>query len=454
MIIGSKNKKVFCVLFGFCFSIYGASVDQKEIANNRNQSVADQKSADAFNIAKRDLPEYNNINALIQDDNVQDSVRILQTKVLELLRNINENEKIEGTEKDIKQSKEKINSLIYLQTGLEEAKNLGMIERLLKLNKGGRKEVEFARAVIDAVSNATSFDSIRKIPGINEKINPVLDNYETLEQSVLNADTLEKIKKIPGINKVGVGVLEEMNQELNSVKNLDDVNDVENHLVLNQKLKQQVHDLLMQGTDLKNADTVDRLAKIFSVNKKLIATIKSEFAKFEKLKKDYKKLQKDNLDLSAKNTDQANDNEKNRRFSNSLVGVLLRALIGFDYRTQTFDVSKNKDLKVVDKTALIASSKTSFSHLGGKEEDLYLITNEIQSILKILLTDKDWTKQSAVIKKKLAGIKAVSDTLNEDANIIKFNIDYAIDIVDRLANGDKRPSRDNVPNYSAAPVKN
>lgn len=431
--MSSKMKKVFCVLFVlFALNCRGA-----------NKELIDQGY----------IPDFLTIKSIASNENVQDNVRLLMFKILELLDVISKSEKIEGSLKDIEKAKRRINYLNSVLVSVEEAKNLDKIGRMPWLNKEGMADVQKAIEIIDAVKSADSPNKIKQIPEINEKINDIVNECENLKKSVEQANTLEAVKKIPGLNSEGIKDIQKQEDELTAIRSLTKSEDVQNNPTINSQLKTQISNLMAQNKAVRNANNVDKLYAIPGLNKKVIDFLSKEFEKYGKLWSAYKQLSEKYTVLEEKSNSIADDQEKSRRFLTRLLGALMRALIGFDYRSTSFDFAKSKKMKTIDKSAMVAASKISLSHMGGKEEDLYAIINEIQNIMKILINDKNWTIQAPLIKENLDKIKKISDTFNDDANLIKFNVGYAIDIVDNLINGAKRPPRDNVQNFGNTSIQ-
>ena len=443
-------KKVFCMLFGVAFLSSGYAVYAQDQGTNTQK-----KSFEEIKVEKEDLPEFVDINSICENEYVQDEVRELQYRVLQLLKTIGKSnpgaedtaDQIKGNKEDIEQAKRRVDYLASLESNLEKSDTLERVKNLLGLNSSGKEEIQKALDLIEAVENADVFEKVRAIPRINKKINDVIDRYETLEKFVETADSIEKIKKIPGIGPKSLEEIEALEKQVAEIKSLSDVKNVVSNPSISKKLKDQISSLMNLESDLQNAGTFDKLKKIPGVKDEIISYVDSQINENKKLKEQLEQLNKEKGELTYHLDTITNDNEKERRFSTQLIGVILRALIGFDYRSAKYNFAKNKEHKIPDKTALVAASKNSFSHLGGTEEALCAITNGLQNILKVLISEKDWIKKAEPIKKRLEKISAHCKKLNDDADIIKLNVDHAVNIVSNLLEGAKRPPRDNVKNF-------
>lgn len=436
----SEMKKVFSMLFSVIF-LSGAFAENQEVV-----SIGKEK------IDKKDLPEFADIQSICENKYVQSEVIRLQSEVLKLLRTINnektDSETIRGNKKDIDQAKRRIDYLVSLESNLQKADTLERVKNMLGLNFSGKEEVQKALDLIRAVENADVLEKIRIIPRINQSINGVIDKYETLEKMVKTADSIDKIKNIPGIDPKSLAQIQKLEEQVAEIKNLNDVKNVVNNAIINSDLKNQVASLINLEANFRNADTLDKLKRLPNVNKQIIEYIDSQISENQELNKMVGQLQKENNELVHRLEEVTTDNEKERRFSTRLIGAILRALIGFDYRNAVYDFEKSKDLGIIEKSALIAASKDKFSYFGGTERDVYTITNGLYDILKTLVSNKNWMRLAEPIKEKLEKIGILcKKKLNSDADIIKLNVDYAANIVSNLLEGAKRPPRDNVKNF-------
>ncbi|MBO7537636.1 MAG: hypothetical protein J6T29_04835 [Alphaproteobacteria bacterium] len=435
-------KKVFSMLFSVIF-LSGAFAENQEVV-----SIGKEK------IDKKDLPEFADIQSICENKYVQSEVIRLQSEVLKLLRTINnektDSETIRGNKKDIDQAKRRIDYLVSLESNLQKADTLERVKNMLGLNFSGKEEVQKALDLIRAVENADVLEKIRIIPRINQSINGVIDKYETLEKMVKTADSIDKIKNIPGIDPKSLAQIQKLEEQVAEIKNLNDVKNVVNNAIINSDLKNQVASLINLEANFRNADTLDKLKRLPNVNKQIIEYIDSQISENQELNKMVGQLQKENNELVHRLEEVTTDNEKERRFSTRLIGAILRALIGFDYRNAVYDFEKSKDLGIIEKSALIAASKDKFSYFGGTERDVYTITNGLYDILKTLVSNKNWMRLAEPIKEKLEKIGILcKKKLNSDADIIKLNVDYAANIVSNLLEGAKRPPRDNVKNFES-----
>lgn len=435
-------KKVYSMLLSVIF-LFGAFAENQEVVSTGEEKVD-----------KKDLPEFVDIQSICENKYVQNEVIRLQSEVLKLLRTINneevDSEAIRGNKKDIDQAKRRIDYLVSLESNLQKADTLERVKNMLGLNFSGKEEVQKALDLIKAVENADVFEKIRAIPRINQSINGVIDKYETLEKMVKAADSIEKIKEIPGIDPKSLAQIQELEDRVMEIKNLNDVKDVANNSIMNNDLKNQVASLIDLETDFRNADTLDKLKRIPNANKQIIEYIDSQISENQEFNKMVGQLQKENNELIRRLEEVTTDNEKERRFSTRLIGAILRALIGFDYRSTVYDFEKSKDLGIIEKSALIAASKDKFSYFGGTERDVYTITNGLHDILRVLISNKNWTRLAEPIKDKLEKIGILcKKKLNSNADIIKLNVDYATNIVSNLLEGAKRPPRDNVKNFES-----
>ena len=435
-------KKVFSMLFSVIF-LSGAFAENQEVV-----SIGKEK------IDKKDLPEFADIQSICENKYVQSEVIRLQSEVLKLLRTINnektDSETIRGNKKDIDQAKRRIDYLVSLESNLQKADTLERVKNMLGLNFSGKEEVQKALDLIRAVENADVLEKIRIIPRINQSINGVIDKYETLEKMVKTADSIDKIKNIPGIDPKSLAQIQKLEEQVAEIKNLNDVKNVVNNAIINSDLKNQVASLINLEANFRNADTLDKLKRLPNVNKQIIEYIDSQISENQELNKMVGQLQKEINELVHRLEEVTTDNEKERRFSTRLIGAILRALIGFDYRNAVYDFEKSKDLGIIEKSALIAASKDKFSYFGGTERDVYTITNGLYDILKTLVSNKNWMRLAEPIKEKLEKIGILcKKKLNSDADIIKLNVDYAANIVSNLLEGAKRPPRDNVKNFES-----
>jgi len=435
-------KKVFCMLCSMMF-FAGAFAENQEVT-----------SAEEETINKNDLPKFIDIQSICENKYVQEEVRNLQTKILRLLRAFH-NEKIDsgtvrGTEKDIDYAKRRFDYLASLESNLGKADTLERVKNILGLNLSGKEEVQKALNIIKAVEDADVFEKVRTIPRVNQKINDVIDRYESLEKMVKTADSIEKIKNIPDIDPRSLAEIQKLENQVAEVKSLDDVKNIRNNSVISDSLKDQVTSLINLESDFQNANTFDKLKQLPNVNKQFIEYIDSQIAENRKLKQKLDQLQRERVDIGRQLDEVTNDFEKERKYTTQLIGIILRALIGFDYRNATYDFEKSKKLKIVEKTAIVAASKDKISYLGGTEKDLYTIINGLQNILKILISKKNWIKYAGQIEEKLEKINFLCKAkLNSDADIIRLNVDQAVSLVSNLLEGAKRPPRDNVKNFEA-----
>lgn len=444
-------KKVCCFVFGFMFFMQGYDAVAK------SDEVKTQKSVKAeVELIKEDFPKLNNIRSIYENEYVQNEVRDLQKKILDLLIEVigkstlkskEDIENFKGNEKDIERAKTRLDYLASLESSLDSANTLERVKKILGLNLSGKEEVRKALELIEAVENADTFQGVRDIPRINKNINRVIDKYETLEKIVNQADTLERVKNIPDINAKAVKEIQRIEKELAGIEAINDANDLVNNPSISSKLKDQVQNLLSLESDFKNADTLDKVKKLPDVSQEFIKYVESQVSENQKLKQQVKDLKKSIGDMNYRLETISREDETERRFATMLTSVILRALIGFDYRNTMFNFEKNKELKVAEKSAMIAASKNSFSHLGGTKKDLCVLTDGLHQILKVLVSDKDWIKKADRIKKKLEAMSILCKRFNSDADIIKVNVDHAMNIISHLLEGAKRPPRDNVQNF-------
>jgi len=443
-------KKVFCFVFGFMFCMQGYDVVAKSDEAKTQKSVKSEAE-----IIKEDLPQLNDIQSICDNEYVQDEVRLLQKKILDLLRTVGKAslksdediKKIRGSIKDINDADRKVDYLASLESSLDSANTLERVKNVLGLNLSGKEEVRKALELIESVEQADTFQKVRNIPRINKDINKVIDKYETLEKIVNQADTLDRVKNIPDINAKAVKEIQRIEKALAEIEAIVDANGLINNPAINSKLKDQVTSLLSLEDKFKSADTFNKIKELPDVSQEFIKYVESQIAENQKLKQQVKNLQKNVSDVTYYLETVSRETETERRFATMLTGVILRALIGFDYRNNVFNFEKNKKLKVAEKSAMIAASKNSFSHLGGTERDLCIITDGLQQILKVLVADKDWIRKADRIKKKLEAISILCKRFNNDADIIKANVDHAMNIISNLLEGAKRPPRDNVQNF-------
>lgn len=443
-------KKVFCFVFGFMFCMQGYDVVAKSDEAKTQKSV--KSEAD---IIKEDLPKLDDIQSICDNEYVQDEVRSLQKKILDLLITVGKAshksdediKKIKGSIKDINDANRKVDYLASLESSLDSANTLERVKNILGLNLSGKEEVRKALELIESVEDADTFQKVRNIPRINKDINKVIDKYETLEKIVNQADTLDRVKNIPDINAKAVKEIQRIEKALAEIEAIVDANGLINNPAINSKLKDQVTSLLSLEDKFKSADTFNKVKELPDVSQEFIKYVESQIAENQKLKQQVKNLQKNVSDVNYNLETVSRETETERRFATMLTGVILRALIGFDYRNNVFNFEKNKKLKVAEKSAMIAASKNSFSHLGGTERDLCIITDGLQQILKVLVADKDWIRKADRIKKKLEAISILCKRFNNDADIIKANVDHAMNIISNLLEGAKRPPRDNVQNF-------
>lgn len=445
-------KKVCSIVLGIMFFMQGYNV----MAENAKAETPKSTKSEA-EIIKEDFPKLNDIQSICENEYVQDEVRNLQKKVLALLKTIGKAtlkseedvKKIKGSIKDIDEADGKIDYLASLESSLDKADTLERVKNILGLNLSGKEEVRKALELIESVEDADTFQKVRDIPRINKKINEVIDKYETLEKIVKQADTLERVKNIPDINSKAVSEIQRIEKELSKVEVLTNAGELINNSLLSSKLKDQVANLLNLETNIKNADTLDKVKKLPDVNQGFIKYVEEQLSENKKLKQQVEDLRKNVNDVNYRLETVSRETETERRFATMLTAVILRALIGFDYRNKNFNFERNKELKVAEKSAMIAASRNRFSHLGGTEKDLCVITDGLHQILKVLVDDKGWMKKANRIKVKLEAIAILCKRFNSDADIIKVNVDHAVNILSDLLEGAKRPPRDNVQNFDA-----
>ena len=443
-------KKVCSLVLGVMFFMSGYDVMAESAEVKAPKSTKSEAE-----VTKEDFPKFNDLQSICDNEYVQDEVRILQRKILELLKTIGKAsrkseedvEKIKGSLADIAEADGKIDYLASLESSLDKANTLERVKNILGLNLTGKEEVKKALDLIEAVEDADTFQKVRDIPRINRKINEVINKYESLEKIVNQADTLEKVKKIPDINSKAVSEIQRIEKELSKIEILSNADQLINNSLLSKKLKDQVADLLNLETSIKDADNFDKIKKLPNISQDFVKYVEAQLSENKKLKQQEADLQKKISDVNYRLETVTQESETERRFLTMLTAVILRALIGFDYRNKIFNFEKNKELKVAEKSAMIAASRNRFSHLGGTEKDLCVLTDGLQQILKVLVEDKNWTKKADRIKIKLEAISTLCRRFNGDADIIKVNVDHALNIVSALLQGSKRPPRDNVQNF-------
>ena len=443
-------KKVCSLVLGVMFFMSGYDVMAESAEVKAPKSTKSEAE-----VTKEDFPKFNDLQSICDNEYVQDEVRILQRKILELLKTIGKAsrkseedvEKIKGSLADIAEADGKIDYLASLESSLDKANTLERVKNILGLNLTGKEEVKKALDLIEAVEDADTFQKVRDIPRINRKINEVINKYESLEKIVNQADTLEKVKKIPDINSKAVSEIQRIEKELSKIEILSNADQLINNSLLSKKLKDQVADLLNLETSIKDADNFDKIKKLPNISQDFVKYVEAQLSENKKLKQQEADLQKKISDVNYRLETVTQESETERRFLTMLTAVILRALIGFDYRNKIFNFEKNKELKVAEKSAMIAASRNRFSHLGGTEKDLCVLTDGLQQILKVLVEDKNWMKKADRIKIKLEAISTLCRRFNGDADIIKVNVDHALNIVSALLQGSKRPPRDNVQNF-------
>lgn len=443
-------KKVCSLVLGVMFFMSGYNVMAESAEVKAPKSTKSEAE-----VTKEDFPKFNDLQSICDNEYVQDEVRILQRKILELLKTIGKAsrkseedvEKIKGSLADIAEADGKIDYLASLESSLDKANTLERVKNILGLNLTGKEEVKKALDLIEAVEDADTFQKVRDIPRINRKINEVINKYESLEKIVNQADTLEKVKKIPDINSKAVSEIQRIEKELSKIEILSNADQLINNSLLSKKLKDQVADLLNLETSIKDADNFDKIKKLPNISQDFVKYVEAQLSENKKLKQQEADLQKKISDVNYRLETVTQESETERRFLTMLTAVILRALIGFDYRNKIFNFEKNKELKVAEKSAMIAASRNRFSHLGGTEKDLCVLTDGLQQILKVLVEDKNWMKKADRIKIKLEAISTLCRRFNGDADIIKVNVDHALNIVSALLQGSKRPPRDNVQNF-------
>lgn len=443
-----KMKKLCCALSTILVLFTNGNVIAKDLVVDTQQ-----QNNEEIIIEEKDLPKFNDIYSIIENEHVQEDVRELQYKLLILLKSLDQyadsqnSDEIKGSIQDIAQAQRRIDYLVSLESNLKKANSLERIKNLLGLNLSGKREIEKVLSLIDLIEKADSFQKIRQLPKINRNINFVIDKYENLEKTVKEANSIQKVKNIPNINPAFLQEIQNLENLLSGIKVIYRAEDLEKHPAINRELKDQINSLLSMESNLANANTLEKIKTLPYINQDVIKYVDNEIADNQKLRQKVEQLQKENDELHHRFNAIINETEKDRRFSTMLTRVILRALIGFDYRNGTYDFEKNKELKVAEKSALLSASKNSFSHLGGKEEHLYAITNGLHQILKVLLSQKNWVEKIIPIKMKLEAIAILCKKFNNDANMIRVNIDHALDIISNLQEGAKRPPRDNVQNF-------
>ncbi len=451
-----EMKKLCYVLFGVAFLTSNQDVYAKDIAVDTSQ-----EAKNAIELEKNDLPSFIDLYSIMANKYVQDGVRVLQFNLLKLLRSIglttSEKEKakkIRGNRNDIDQAKRRIDYLTSLESSLENANTLERVKNVLGLNLKGKESVKHALSVIRAVRETDSLKKVNDIPEINENVITEIEEYELFKEIVKNANSIEKLKNIPGLNTKAIKEIKKLENRAEKFEAVEDVKDIVSSSVINARIKEQVSDLLEMETKLKEADTLDQMRDVPNISTEFLASMDSQIKESEDQKNQIKEFKKTVANLNYRLENAISDAEKERRFCNSLIGAILRALIGFDYRNATYNFAQSKEKKVINGTALVAAAKNSISHMGGKEEDLFAITNGLQSVLKILITNKDWPKEIESIKKQLETVKAISEKFNDEAKIIQVNVEYAVYIASCFADGSRRPPRDNVDNFDNPNQKN
>ena len=449
-----EMKKLCYVLFGVAF----LTVNQDILAKD---AVADTPQESKIELNKKDLPSFVDLYSIMSNKYVQDGVRVLQFNLLKLLRSIglttSDKEKVKeirGNKKDIDQAKRRIDYLTSLESSLENANTLERVKNVLGLNLKGKESVKHALSVIKAVRETDSLQKVSSIPEINENVSTEIEEYEAFKNVIKNADSIEKLKEIPGINPESIKEIQDLENRTEKFEAVEDIKDIISSPVINAKVKEQVSDLLEMETKVKEANTLDQVRQIPNISAEFLASVDNQKKEIENQKNQIKKFKKNEVNLKYRIENAVNDSEKERRFCNSLINVILRALIGFDSRNKSYNFAQSKEKKVINGTALVAASKNVISHMGGKEEDLFAIINGLQNVLKILLTNKEWTKEIESIRKQLEDINNICKKFNDDAEIIKANVDYAVDIASSFANGARRPPRDNVKNFDDPNQKN
>lgn len=439
-------KKVFCILSGMFFF-------QNAVADGENNNTADSSTTSDRILNQEDLPSFVDLVSIIENPYVQDNVRLLLYQVLELIRTASKTSMARGSQQDINDAKRRIGYLTSLEIGLEEAQSLDKVKRLLGLNRNGLEDIKRVETIVEAVHNTNELSKIGNIPEINVMVLQSVNDYENLKQQVQQATSVQAIKEIPYISSKGIAAIENLEQLSNTLLQMKDINQLLADNNIGEELKSKISELVQVVQELKQANSLSKLAQVKYVNNALIYKTREELTRYARLKKQHTNLlrEKSATDLQLKSI--IEDNAKLQKFHTRLIAVLLRALTGFDYRASTFNFAEAKSAKIPDKAAITVASKTSFSHLGGSEEDLYAITDGIQSVLKILLTEAQWINHIQVIRAQLNKLKTISEKLNDDGALIKLNINYALDIVESLGNGARHPTRDNVQNFSSAQIQ-
>lgn len=444
-----EMKKLCYVLFGVAFLTFNQNVSAKDIAVDTPPNVKGE-----IKLGEKDFPSFIDVYSIMENKFVQDGVRVLQYNLWKLLRSIglttsekDKVDKIRGNRKDISEAKRRVDYLTSLESSLENANTLERVKNVLGLNLQGKESVKHALSIIRAVREADSLQRVCEIPEINENVSAAVEEYELFRKTLQNADSIEKLKNVPGLNSKAVKEIQKMENRTEKFEALNDATDIVNSSVIGEKIKEQVSGLLEMEAQLKKADTLDKLRMVPNISSEFLAYVDGRLAENQKQKNQIKEHKKTEANLNYRLENAINDAEKERRFCNSLVCAILRALIGFDYRNKIYDFAQSKEKKIINGTALIAASKNSISHMGGKEEDLFAITNGLQNVLSTLLTNKEWPKEIELIKKQLEGISTICKKLNNDAKIIKVNVEYAVDIASSFANGARRPPRDNIENF-------
>ncbi len=416
-------------------------------------------------IDKSYLPSFPDLKSIADNNNVQDGVRYICANILSIIKETLQNKNLSGTNEDIKRFKNTIGYLMALQIALEQADTLNKIYMLLSLNKEGKRALEQIQELLQKLRATSNTNDLRNLlakswpvsnieisksvsPLITSNLLKILDRKEQLYKDWQNTKNLDSILSIYKDNlqiTQELLLLKQSNDDLNQFQQIKSFDEFQKSKFVNMELKNYLLKLDESTKSIKNTKKLKDLMQLPIINSNIIKEINEKDLHIEKLIKENENIEKSKKELKQSLEETVDTEKRNHRFSNQLIAVLIRALCGFDYRCKKFDFSKDK---ATNKSVLISSTKETLSYLGGSSENLYIIANNIQNVLQILFTSIEWETRIDEIEKILLDINDKIKAFNEEANLIKFNIQYALEILYAFKKNATRPPRDNVQNFT------
>ncbi len=423
----------------------------------------------AEEVDKGYLPAFHDIKSIVINKHVQDDVRVMCSNLLNMISEILQNPQKKGSLPDISEARRDIGYLLSLRTALEQATTLKRISMLLSLNKTGKQSIQNVLNLLNQLRQVTSLSQLQSILAqsyqisdisvngesvapVSEELLKLLSSYEQLKTDRDNAKSYGDICHIFEGNVDATKTLSELKSASENLKTLGDMTTadelIENEII-NVSLKQQINTLIDNINAIKEITELEKFYKLQIINPSLIEEIKNKEVSIEKQELEIEKLQQEVKEVNLKLSKMEDIKERDSRFGRQLIAVIIRALIGFDYRSKEINSQKEKN----NKSALLVSIKESLSYLGGNASKLYAITDDLERVLQILLRNKQWTNDINEIEKILYRIQNELKKFNEEAGLIKLNVEYALEIIDAYKKKSSKTPRDNVQNFTQSLVQ-